>query len=55
MPQGYRLRSELGEGIRSCAHGNYVIFFTEDGQVLRIVRVLHGAMDMDSKRLVTPP
>lgn len=25
-PQGYRLRPDLGEGIRSCAHGNYVIF-----------------------------
>lgn len=26
-PPGYRLRPELGEGIRSCAHRNYVIFF----------------------------
>lgn len=25
-PPGYRLRPELGDNIRSCAHGNYVIF-----------------------------
>jgi len=50
-PKGYRLRPELGEGIRSCAHGNYVIFFCEDGPVLRVIRVLHGAMDIEAKFL----
>ena len=29
-PPGYRLRPELGDGIRSCAHGHYVIFFEAD-------------------------
>ena len=48
-PQGYRLRDELGDGIRSCAYGNYVIFFTEDGRLLRIIRVLHGAMDIEAQ------
>lgn len=24
---GYRQRPELGDGIRSCVHGHYVIFF----------------------------
>lgn len=46
-PQAYRPSPELGEGIRSCAYGNYVIFFTSDGRLLRIIRVLHGAMDID--------
>ena len=45
-PQAYRSRPELGKGIRSCTYGNYVIVFTEDGQLLRIIRVLHGAMDI---------
>ena len=48
-PQAYRARPELGEGIRSCAHGNYVIFFTATKARLRIVRVLHGAMDITAQ------
>ena len=48
-PKAYRPRPELGEGIRSCAYGNYVIFFTEDGRLLRIIRVLHGAMDIEAQ------
>jgi len=47
-PVGYRLRPELAEGIRSCAYGNYVIFFMLQGDILSIVRVLHGAMDMEA-------
>lgn len=46
-PQAYRPSPELGEGISSCAYGNYVIFFTSDSRLLRIIRVLHGAMDID--------
>ena len=45
-PQAYRLRPELGKGIRSCAHGNYIAFFTESKTTVTIVRVLHGAMDL---------
>jgi toxin ParE1/3/4 len=48
-PQACRTRPELGEGIRSCAHGNYVIFFTATRVRLRIVRVLHGAMDIPAQ------
>lgn len=48
-PQAYRVRPELGEGIRSCAHGNYVIFFTATKARLTIVRVLHGAMDIPAQ------
>jgi toxin ParE1/3/4 len=32
-PFGYVERSELGAGLRSCAHGAYVIFFTVNHQV----------------------
>ena len=44
-PRAYRARRDLGEGLRSCAHGNYVIYFTATKTRLTIVRVLHGAMD----------
>lgn len=47
-PQGYRLRPEFGDGIRSCAHGRYAIFFTSGADEVTIVRVLHGARDFPS-------
>ena len=45
-PLGYVERPELREGLRSCAHGAYVIFFTVDIQGVRIERILHGARDL---------
>jgi toxin ParE1/3/4 len=45
-PLGYVERPELKEGIRACAHGAYVIFFTVDEQGVRIERILHGARDL---------
>lgn len=47
-PQIYRSRAELGVNIRSCAHGNYVILFHVGSEELRVVRVLHGAMDIEA-------
>lgn len=44
-PRGYRERPEFGEGIRTCAHGRYAIFFTLDADGVTVVRVLHGARD----------
>lgn len=48
-PQAYRSRPELGKGIRSCAQGNYVILFYEEPGLVRIIRVLHGAMDIEAQ------
>ena len=48
-PQGYRLWPELGERIRSCSHGNYVIFFTESDRSVTVIRVLHGSMDIEAR------
>ena len=45
-PAGYRRRSELSEGLRSCPYGNYVIFFESAADQVTVVRVLHGARDM---------
>jgi len=48
-PLGYRQRQELGDGIRSCAHGNYVIFFEIESDDLLVVRILHGARDLQGQ------
>ncbi len=53
-PLGYRMRPELGAGIRSCAHGNYVIFFTATKTRVTIVRVLHGPMDIEAQFSADP-
>jgi len=45
-PLGYRLRSELAEGLRSCAYGHYVIFLKADSEEVGIIRILHGARDL---------
>ena len=48
-PLAFRHRPELGADIRSYAHGNYVIFFQTGARQVRIVRVLHGAMDLPAQ------
>lgn len=45
-PTGYRLRPELGNDIRSCAHVNYVIFFVAGASEVTVVRIQHGAGDL---------
>lgn len=39
-------RPDLRPGLRSCAHGGYVIFFTVNAGGVRIERILHGARDL---------
>lgn len=48
-PFAFRLRTELGVCIRSSAYGNYVIFYCADENVLRILRILHGSMDIEAQ------
>jgi toxin ParE1/3/4 len=45
-PLAYVERPELAPGLRSCAHGAYVLFFTVDADGVRIERILHGARDV---------
>ncbi len=40
-------RPELGEGIRSFPSGNYVIFYRTVEGGIEIMRVLHGARDIE--------
>ena len=53
-PHITRARRELGKGLRSSVHGNYVIFFAATKTRLTIVRVLHGAMDIAARFPGTP-
>lgn len=45
-PRAGRARPELGRGIRSRAHGNYVIFYWVRNSRVEILRVIHGARDI---------
>jgi toxin ParE1/3/4 len=44
-PEGYRLREEFSKTMRSCSHGNYVIFYESDDKEVTVVRILHGGRD----------
>ena len=43
-----RRREELAAGLRSFPVGRYVIFYLQVQDCLQIVRVLHGARDVDA-------
>jgi toxin ParE1/3/4 len=45
-PLAYTARPELGEGIRCCTHGRYLIFFLPFEVEVLIVRIVHGARDL---------
>lgn len=45
-PFAYVERPDLAPGLRSCAHGSYVIFFSVTPDDVRIERILHGARDL---------
>ncbi len=47
-PMAYVARPELGDGLRSCAHGRYVIFFRPAADMVRIERILHSARDVQA-------
>jgi toxin ParE1/3/4 len=47
-PEMGRLREELAPGIRSFPHQRYIIFYREDSSALAVVRILHGARDVES-------
>jgi toxin ParE1/3/4 len=45
-PKRYASRPELGESVRMCVHGSYLILFELDGNDVLVVRVLHGARNL---------
>lgn len=48
FPQLGRERPDLISGIRSFTFGRYVVFYQPRADVLEIVRVRHGATDLNS-------
>ena len=47
QPSIGRSRDELAAGIRSLAVGKYVIYYRRAGRAVRILRLLHGARDIE--------
>ncbi|KAI5912069.1 type II toxin-antitoxin system RelE/ParE family toxin (plasmid) [Azoarcus sp. PA01] len=43
-----RMRDEVRQGYRSLGINHHVVFYTVEGEVIRIIRVLHARMDPDS-------
>jgi toxin ParE1/3/4 len=43
-----RARGELAQGLRSFPNGRYVIFYAALDDGIDVVRVLHGARDIDA-------
>jgi toxin ParE1/3/4 len=45
-PQRYVARPDLGDAIRICAHGNYLLVFEPFNQGALVLRVLNGARNL---------
>jgi len=45
-PMRYIARPDLGDAIRTCAHGNYLIVFEPYDDGALVLRVLHGARNL---------
>lgn len=45
-PLAFHERRDLKPGLRAARHGRYLIFFRFDGQIVEVLRVLHGARDL---------
>jgi toxin ParE1/3/4 len=45
-PKSFPARDELMSGLRSCLHGQYLVFFIEYDTHVRIVRVAHGSRNL---------
>jgi toxin ParE1/3/4 len=41
-------RPQRGEGIRIAVHGNYLIVYRERDETVQILRVVHGARDLNA-------
>ena len=47
-PLSFPARSEFGSGVRSAVHGRYLILFRVSESLVEVLRVLHGARDIDN-------
>lgn len=42
------VRAELGKRLRSISNGSHVVFYADAGESIDVLRVLHGAMDVEA-------
>jgi toxin ParE1/3/4 len=49
LPIRQRLRRELAAELRAVSVGNYLVFYRVDGDLVRIVRVLHSSRNITAK------
>ncbi len=47
-PKLYRPRDEIAANLRMATHGDYLIFYRETDQGVRIERILHGARNIET-------
>lgn len=47
-PGAGRLREEIGEGYRSYRQGSHLIFYIVSGDIVAIIGIPHGSMDIDT-------
>ena len=45
-PGSFQKRDDLHKGLRHARHGRYLIFFIEQGDEVRIVRVIQGSRNL---------
>jgi toxin ParE1/3/4 len=48
-PESGRMRADLAINCRSVRYGKHLIFFLVEGQSLQIIRILHSAMDLNTR------
>jgi toxin ParE1/3/4 len=46
-PTAARLRPKWGKGVRAVLHGDYVVAYRDEPDEVVILRVVHGARDID--------
>jgi toxin ParE1/3/4 len=47
-PGAGRIRDEIGEGYRSFRQGSHLIFYIVESEVVAIIGIPHGSMDIDA-------
>ncbi|MEJ5081272.1 type II toxin-antitoxin system RelE/ParE family toxin [Ochrobactrum sp. MYb379] len=47
-PESFPARPDLGEGLRVARHHRYLVFFTHNAERIEVLRILHGARDLQS-------
>ena len=46
-PASFPKRDDISPGLRAAVHGRYLLLFRERDDEIRIVRVIHGARDLN--------